>query len=117
MEKKRYYVTLRSGITVGEIRDEEANASYDFALEATPVEIDEMRQMFDHATNSDMNSWFHSHIPYTNLTDLDNEAYDDNLVAIYRRIYQLGTPETKEQMEELGLVERLKLNRKSPSIY
>ncbi len=112
MEKKRYYITLQAGTTTAEIRDVKGESTYDFEIEADPVEIGLLRDMLTHAVHSDFLQWMHSHIPYRDqLLDVDNEAYDDNLVSIYRKIYQLGTPETRKNIEQMGLVERLKLNR------
>jgi hypothetical protein len=111
VEKKRYYITLQGGTTTAEIRDVRGESTYDFEIEADPVEIGLLRDMLIHAVHADFLGWMHSHIPFTNLHDLDNEAYDDNLVNIYRKIYQLGTPDTRAKIEQMGLVERLKLNR------
>jgi len=117
VEKKRYYITLQGGTTTAEIRDVKGDSAYDFEIEADPVEIGLMRDMMMHAVHADFLGWMHSHIPHTNLIELDNEAYDDNLVNFYKKIYELGTPETRANIEKMGLVEKLKLNREGGHLH
>ncbi len=45
------------------------------------------------------------------MPDRDNDEYDDNLREIYRMMYRLGTPKTKQDLEQMGLVKALGLNQ------
>jgi hypothetical protein len=104
MDKKTYYITLHTGFTTGEIREEKNDASYDYAIEASPEEAYQLHRYFEEASGSDFWGYLHSHISLTNvLMDRDNDQYDRNLVEIYRMIYNLGTPQTKQQIEDMGI--------------
>lgn len=113
MEKQRYYITLQRGTTVAEIRDVRggANASYDFEIEATPVEAGMLRDLFEHCKHGDYMMWMHGHFLWTDLPDRDNDEYDDNLREVYRMIYRCGTPKTKHDLEQMGLVRALGLDQ------
>ncbi|MEJ8545939.1 hypothetical protein [Brevibacillus borstelensis] len=112
MEKQRYYITLQSGTTVAEIRDVKGESTYDFEIEATPIEAGMMRDLFDHCAHGDYMMWIRDgHVLWTDMPDEDNDEYDDNLREIYRMIYRLGTPKTKQDLEQMGLVKALGLDK------
>ncbi|USG66846.1 hypothetical protein NDK47_05975 [Brevibacillus ruminantium] len=115
MEKQRYYITLQSGTTVAEIRDVKGEASYDFEIETTPVQAGMIRDLFNHCVHGDYMMWMRDgHTLWTDLPDEDNDEYDDNLREIYRMIYRYGTPKTKQDLEQMGLVKLLGLDRSEP---
>lgn len=104
MDKKTYYITLRTGLVTGEIREEINDASYDYAIEATPEEAYQLHRLFEEANGNDFWSYLHSHISLSNdFMNQDNDRYDRNLAEIYRMIYNLGTPQTRNQIEQLGI--------------
>jgi hypothetical protein len=106
LEKKRYYVTLQAGTTVAEIRDEKG-----FEIEATDVEVEMLRDLLNNCVHGDFMMWMHGHTLWSDMPDRDNDEYDDNLRAIYQIIYQHGTPKTRQDLEQMGLVDRLGLDR------
>jgi hypothetical protein len=61
--------------------------------------------------NGDFMMWMHGHTLWSDMPDRDNDEYDDNLRAIYQIIYQHGTPKTRQDLEQMGLVDRLGLDR------
>jgi hypothetical protein len=111
LEKKRYYVTLQAGTTVAEIRDEKGSSTYDFEIEATDVEVEMLRDLLNNCVHGDFMMWMHGHTLWSDMPDRDNDEYDDNLRAIYQIIYQHGTPKTRQDLEQMGLVDRLGLDR------
>jgi hypothetical protein len=111
LERNRYYITLQSGTTVAEIRDVKGDSTYDFEIEATEVEAGMLRDLFNHCVHGDFMMWMHGHTLWSDMPDRDNDEYDDNLREIYRTIYRLGTPKTRNDLEQMGLVERLGLDR------
>lgn len=111
LDKKHYYVTLQAGTTVAEIRDEKGSATYDFEIEATDVQVEMMRDLFNNCMHGDFMMWMHGHTLWSDMPDRDNDEYDDNLRAIYQLIYQYGTGKTKQDLEQMGLVKLLGLDR------
>jgi hypothetical protein len=107
MEKKTYYVTLRTGLSSGEVRDDnffERDSGYDFAIEATAEEAQQLQELFTKGVAEDFTSYLHAHIPYfLGIGQEDNENYDRTLNEIYKQIYKLGTLKTKHQIEEMGI--------------
>jgi len=111
LEKKKYYVTLQAGTTVAEIRDVKGTSTYDYEIEATEVEVGMMRDLLNNCVHGDFMMWMHSHTLWSDMPDRDNDEYDDNLRSIYQIIYRLGTPKTRSDLEQMGLVEALRLDQ------
>lgn len=111
MEKKTYYISLHTSLGTSEIRDVENDADFDFEIEATPEEAHRLLDLFEKGNNVDFLSYAHAHIPLPEISDnnpeQDNENYDRALGEIYRKIYQLGTPETKRHIEDMGVLDVL----------
>lgn len=109
MEKNRYYVTVHPGSYQGEIREklDPNDAYYDYAIDATLDELQSLRQLMDLASEHDYGSFWEAHIPTKayHIMNQENQSYDQYLHAIYRKIHELGTPETKRQIESLGVFE------------
>ncbi|MFC7441621.1 hypothetical protein [Laceyella putida] len=106
MEKTRYYVTVDIGPRAGEIREtlEVNDPNYDFEIEATREEIERLEKLFNEVGDTDFSTFVLAHIPFLNNERKENVTEDQKIQEIYRMIYQLGTPATKERMKEAGLV-------------
>jgi|UPI0004080077 hypothetical protein len=106
MEKKTYYVTVDIGPRAGEIREtlDVNDPNYDFEIEATPEEINRLEQMFNQVEETDFSTFVVAHIPFLDNERKENVTEDKQIEKIYRTIYELGTPETKERMRSAGLV-------------
>lgn len=101
MEKRTYYVAVGSG----DILEEKGAASFEFEIEATPEEIRELETLFEEREREDLAAFVRAHIPIMLYhKDGPNDDYDEDLREIYRKIYELGTPETKRHMEQLGIL-------------
>lgn len=102
MEKKTYYVAVGSG----DILEDKSDSPYEFEIEATQEEIDQLQELFNDRHQADWYTWIGAHIPIVpyHQLDKDNDQYDDNLYAIYKMLYELGSPETKSEIEKLGIL-------------
>ncbi|WP_034681413.1 hypothetical protein [Caldalkalibacillus mannanilyticus] len=108
MNKKKYYLSMHTSMGTVEIRDEKGDASYNFEIEATPDEIAQIEKQVVRARDADIETYVDSHfLPFGDTIDDEHKIYDQALGRIYELIYQLGTPETKQQVEQLGLVHAL----------
>jgi hypothetical protein len=107
MEKKTYYVTIHSGGMSGEIREhaDMNDAHYDFEITATPEEIHRLESLFEQAHREDTQTFADAHVPLVSHDKFGNsQAFDQKLKRIYQAIYELATPETKQKMEQTGVI-------------
>ena len=102
MEKQTYYVSVASG----DILNDKTDSPYEFEIEANEDDIKRLQDLFNHKDKADWGTFVLSHIPIVPYHKLDkeNDDYDANMYAIYKLIYELGTPETKREMERQGIV-------------
>ncbi|WP_261132394.1 hypothetical protein [Bacillus sp. Marseille-Q3570] len=110
MERKPYYVTVQAGIQNAEIRSSKGESSYDFEINATEDEAAFLKDLFDEDDRADRTGYIHSHW-FSNVIDSgdrDNMIYDRLLNEIYLTIYDLGTEQTKKDIEEMGILEKLR---------
>jgi hypothetical protein len=109
MEKKRYYISLHNTVGNVEIRDEKGTATYDFEIEATDTDIEQLEKWLNNADHSEFLTFVHPHImPFSEAIDRDHEKYDQALGQVYQMIYNLGTVETRAQIEDMGILDALK---------
>lgn len=108
MEKKPFYITLQTGLTTAELRDDnefEAGADFDFEIRATEQEAEQLQDLLMEGDKKDFASYIHSHIPYpSDKPEKDNDDYDRILRDVYQRIYELGTAETRANIEQMGVL-------------
>ncbi|WP_166240405.1 hypothetical protein [Paenibacillus turpanensis] len=92
MEKRKFYISVGSGTILAE--KEEA---MDFEVEASVKELEKLEQLFDQADLVE---------PAANRREPVGvpEAEDDSLREVYQYIYEIGTNDTKRQMEDMNLV-------------
>ncbi|WLR50309.1 hydrolase [Bacillus tianshenii] len=101
MEKKTYYVAVGAR-EISQIRDYGLNQ---FEIQATEDEIFRLREVFDEAYSADWLSFWRSHVPYVQYHhDKENDMYDDDMKQVFQMIYEFGTPETKQQIESIGVL-------------
>lgn len=104
--KKKYYVALNSGEIMGEILQQPTDSSYAFEIEATESEVRQLNSLLGSLTTGDMQTFWNAHIPFLYYNESGkNEGYDQTYNQIYEMVYQLGTPDTKKQIEQLGLLQ------------
>ncbi len=104
MNKKEYYVNIGTR----EISINHDANNDDFIIEASNEEVMALREVFEEIYNSDMRSFFRSHVtavPYH--LDEANDEYDEGMKTAFRMIYNLGNEESRQQIEEMGVLEDL----------
>ncbi|WP_146172108.1 hydrolase [Melghirimyces profundicolus] len=106
MSKRKYYVALHSGEIMGELLQNPTDSSYEFEIEATDEEARRLNRLLGNNAVEDMETFWDAHIPYLYHNQArENEGYDRTFRQIYEMVYRLGTPETKRQIEQLGLLD------------
>ncbi|TCP26634.1 hypothetical protein EV207_11965 [Scopulibacillus darangshiensis] len=99
--KRRYYITVGSG----EILPERTMSEWEFEIDASEEEVMQLQSMFEEANTDSWEAYWRAHIPILPYHhDDSNDKYDDDLVLIYQKLYDLGTPETKEHIKSMGIL-------------
>lgn len=104
MDKRTYYVSVQAE----SIMAEQGDSAYEFEIEATDREVGILQEMFEELDDADNVTAIRAHIPYVQYhDDPENDAYDVQLQAIYRKLHELGTAETKHHIESMGILNGL----------
>lgn len=99
-ERKHYFVT----IDTEDIRETSVPDGIEYEVLATQDEISEIRELFNEKEKDSKNAVKYLAKPFNECgADDERRKYDDHLVTIYQRIYELGTEETKANIRELGI--------------
>ena len=99
--KKTYYIAIASG----EISQSATSSPWDFKIEASQNEIQELRLYFDKIDSTGWKNFFRAHIPFLEYHhDKENDEYDEILIQIYNKVYQLGDQEARNTIEEMGIL-------------
>ncbi|NBI29344.1 hypothetical protein [Chengkuizengella marina] len=101
MERKKYYVSVQAG----SILEEQTAASYEFEIYASDKELTELEELFNFREDAEHTTFIRSFIPamaYHN--DQENDDYDEVLAGIYKKVHDLGTEETKRQIERMRIL-------------
>ncbi len=99
--KKTYYINISSG----EISQSRFDSPWNFQIEASPNEIQTLRQYFDQNEAGDFPNFLRAHIPFRDYHyDEVNDRQDEALQQIYGFIYQRGNEETKQLIESMEIL-------------
>ncbi|OZM57337.1 hydrolase [Lottiidibacillus patelloidae] len=102
MERKTFYITVGSG----EIHEDQGASSYEFEIQATEEEAEQLSELFETANSASHHSFWRAHTPYIQYHhDVENDEYDNSLKAIYKKIYELGNNEAKKHIETMGMLD------------
>ncbi|KOP64489.1 hypothetical protein AMS62_03915 [Bacillus sp. FJAT-18019] len=100
MDKSIYYVSVQSR----SVLTQQGASAYEWEIEATPAEADQVRIELDMMQEKDEEVTGYM-FPWPDTTEQStNVLFQSSLDKVYRTIYQLGTPATRQQMEELRLL-------------
>lgn len=102
-DKKHYYVA----IDTKEIREMPVDDNQiEFEVVASVEEIEEVNRLFHKMIDKARDSNEIMHFKPFKEVDVDEkvDTYDDSLKNIYRKIHELGTPETKSRIDEIGII-------------
>ena len=105
MAKKTYYVSIQNALAAEEPLDD----TFDFEIEATEDEIEKLQQLFEEPMN------YTATVPAELFTSLGPSGeiqerirnYDHALYKVYQMIYDLGSPKTKQFIEENEILKEM----------
>ncbi len=101
MNKSTYYVSVQSR----SVLTEQGASAYEWEIEATPEEADQVRIELDMMQEKEEEGFPGYVFPWPDTPEQSsNSLFQSSLDKVYQTIYQLGTPATRQQMEELRLL-------------
>lgn len=104
MEKRTYYISVETG----QILEDKEAASYEFEVEATEEEINQLREIFDQKYKKNVETFVDIHFPHLfDEVGGDVQNYNKQLLHVYQNIYQLGTNATRKQIKESDILNKL----------
>ncbi|WP_099158086.1 hypothetical protein [Virgibacillus ndiopensis] len=100
-DRNTFYVT----VDTQEIREMPIPESgIEYEIEASQEEIKQIQVLFREKNTNATNAVKYLAKPFDEWgADAERNKYDEHLVTIYRRLYELGTAETKRKINEIGL--------------
>jgi hypothetical protein len=101
-DKKRYFVTIDTQ-DIREMPIPDAHIEYEII--ANENELKELKELFRKKDKNAKDAAEYIGKPFDEWgADEERESYDQYLIDIYKRIYALGSADTKDQIEELGII-------------
>ncbi|MDB5053982.1 MAG: hypothetical protein JWM44_2032 [Bacilli bacterium] len=105
MNKMIYWVSVGNH----EIFPQGEGNNHEFEIEANEQELDQLRELFDEADQIDSDLLVKRvSTPFEIFTPVGQEVktlpYDRRLIEIYRTIYNLGLPKTKEHINGMNIL-------------
>ncbi|WP_100010969.1 hypothetical protein [Lentibacillus sediminis] len=102
MEKKHYFVTIDTQ-EIREISIPDSGVEYE--ITANHKEIEELQELFMKKNKDATNATEYIGKPFDEWgADEERGAYNDHMLQIHKKIFQLGTEETKAKISELGII-------------
>ncbi|MEC2077809.1 hydrolase [Metabacillus fastidiosus] len=102
--KKTYYVSVANG----EISQLSTASPWDYKIEATDLEIIQLREYFEQVSSADWESFWRAHVPFLEYHhDNPNNAVDDTNKKIFEMIYRLGDEDAKNHIRSQGIVDQI----------
>ncbi|GAA0612349.1 hypothetical protein GCM10009001_31970 [Virgibacillus siamensis] len=100
-ELKSYFVS----VDFKEVREMSIpDNEIEFEIKATNEEVKELKELFRDTRKDGKNAIDHLGKPFDEWgADDERSKYDQHLIKIYKFIHGLGTPETKDKIEQLKL--------------
>jgi len=102
MDKKTYYIAVASGEI---LEPKDMSGNFEFEILASEEEIDQLQEMFEDSAEAQDDTAARAMIPVRDYhLDKENDAADYYLTEIYRKLHELGTPETKSHIENMNVL-------------
>ncbi|MFH5185432.1 hypothetical protein ACHHV8_23835 [Paenibacillus sp. TAB 01] len=102
MDKKTYYIAVASGEI---LEPKDMTGNFEFEILASEEEIDQLQEMFEDSAEAQDDTAARAMIPVRDYhLDKENDAADYYLTEIYRKLHELGTPETKSHIESMNVL-------------
>ncbi|WP_010678505.1 hypothetical protein [Bacillus timonensis] len=103
--RKTYYIAVGSG----EISQVKSGSTWEYKIEATDEEIQQLRKLFDANYSNEVENFLRAHVPFIEYHyDSSNDKYDTNMLQIFQMIYQLGDQEAKDFIQSEGILDVLR---------
>jgi hypothetical protein len=105
MDRMNYWVSVGNH----EIVPQGKGSNHEFEIAANEQELDLLRELFDETDQIDNSLLFkRASTPFEVFTPAGQEVktlpYDRKLIDIYRTIYNLGLPKTKEHIKGMNIL-------------
>jgi hypothetical protein len=100
VDRANYYVSVQAGTVLSQ----KGAASYEFEIEATPAEAEELTRWMNRRLEHNAENWIRAQLPGIPYhQDEVNDEADEHLKETYRRIEHLGTEQTKQQLARMRI--------------
>ncbi|MFB4167508.1 hypothetical protein [Virgibacillus sp. JSM 102003] len=101
VERKTYYVA----VDTKDIREVSVpDSGIEYEIIASPDEAKEIQLLFTEESKDGRKATEYLGNPFDEWgADDKRRNYDDHLIKVYRRLYELGTNDTKSKINQLGL--------------
>ena len=104
MEKSTYYVSVQSRSVLAE----QGASPYEWEIQASPVEAGQLQSELELLQEKEEEAFLGYVFPWPDDPEARvNAGFQSSLDRVYRTIYDLGTAETRTQMEQFRLVSDL----------
>ncbi len=101
MARNKYFVTVDTE-EISEVSLPDNGIEYE--IYATPVEVKEIEVLFARKDKNAKDAVKFVGKPFDERpVDAKRDSYEEYLIAIYRKLYELGTDETRKGIKELKL--------------
>ena len=102
MAKRKYYVSVQAKT----VTEHAGDTAYELEIEATPQEVHQLHELFESESETDFYNYVRMHDPEILEEELISNAWiDQYLTAVYRKIHQFGTPETRKHIESMNVLQ------------
>lgn len=101
-DKKHYFVTIDTK-QINEVSV--PDSGIEFEIIANKKEVEDIEALFREKDEDSKNAAKYLAKPFNEWgADDERSRYDAHLVNLYRKLHELGTEETKEKINELGII-------------
>lgn len=102
-EKQSYYVSVQAKTILPNPND----GPYEFEIKATPREVRQLVELFQAETRADLENNSRALLDPEIIANelVSMKMVDQFLMMAYRLIHRLGTPETKEHIESMNVLD------------
>ncbi|TDF95900.1 hypothetical protein [Paenibacillus piri] len=101
-KKKTFYIAVGSGEI---LEPADMLGNFEFEIRATDEECDQLQELFEESQEANDDTIARAMIMAREYhLDKENDAADYYLTQIYRKLHELGTPETRKHIEKMDVL-------------
>lgn len=99
-QRKKYFISIeRESITETPVDD-----TTEYEIDATDEEVEKLEELFQKKDKHEKKAVKFLAKPFNEWgADDEREAYDTYLTDIFKYMYELGTPQTKQKIKSIGI--------------